>query len=249
MVVLLLDDGLDHFLRGYSRTNGAHPAHVSTPDRFVKVQGQHLKDARGDTAEVDESLNGIGNVSDQVLAAFIDDTGQITLRGFSDTGPGMSSKPVEKGAHQVFEHLEADLDLEPVAVGKDHIPGRKAQIRADQNESIGAVCNQDKADFIRHRFPEQVQTQKADLLHLPIKLDWDLLKELALAVEQFDELKFLTIDSWPASTAGFRRSVGEGHHVAFRPCHDMHQRPASIIMHLFKDCKHRTYGKIGVEHQ
>ena len=86
MVVLLLDDGLDHFLRGYSRTNGAHPAHVPTPDRFVKVQGQHLKDARGDTAEVDESLNGIGNVSDQVLAAFIDYTGQITLVAFPIRG-------------------------------------------------------------------------------------------------------------------------------------------------------------------
>jgi hypothetical protein len=48
-----------------------------------------LKDARGDTAEIDESLDGIGNISDQVLAAFIDYTGQITLRGFSDTGPGV----------------------------------------------------------------------------------------------------------------------------------------------------------------
>jgi hypothetical protein len=128
MEVLLLDDGLDNFLRGYSRTNGSYPAHVPTPYRFVKVQGQHLKGACGDTAEVHESLNGIGNVSDQVLAVFIDYTGQITLRGFSDTGPGMGPAPIEKGAHQVFEHLEADLDFEPVAVGKDHIPGRKGQI-------------------------------------------------------------------------------------------------------------------------
>ena len=81
MKVLLLDDRLDHFLRGYSRTNGSHPTRVSIPYCFVKVQCQHLKDAHCDAAEVHESFDGIGNVTDQVLAVLIDYAGQITLPG------------------------------------------------------------------------------------------------------------------------------------------------------------------------
>ncbi len=43
---------------------------------------------------------------------------------------------------QVFEHLEADPDLEPVAVGKDHIPGRKGQIRASLSSTLDIFKNE-----------------------------------------------------------------------------------------------------------
>jgi len=76
------------------------------PDRFMKIQSQYLEDARSDTAEVDESFDGIGHFSNQILAAAVVYPGQIALRSSSDSGPGMGPEPVEKCSHQVFEHLK-----------------------------------------------------------------------------------------------------------------------------------------------
>ena len=149
----------------------------------------------------------------------------------------------------MFEHLEADFDLEPITVSQDHIGGRKAQVRAHQDEMLGTVLNQNETDLVIDRLPDQIQAQKRELFDLSVQVDGYLLEILSARIKQLSQAELFTIFARPAAETALRRRIGISHHVAFGARDHMHQCAAGAISHLFEDGKHRCHSKIGVEHQ
>jgi len=60
---------------------------------------------------------------------------------------------IKEDAHQMFHHLEINLNFEAVTVRRDYIFRRQCQVRTYENETFGFIDDQDEMGLFVYRFP------------------------------------------------------------------------------------------------